>query len=68
MQNDFAKELLDLLKKYDATVCWLFDDATDTHGIRGAGISFESGDRVLLKMDDTHFTAADLERELAGQQ
>ena len=65
--SDFAIDLLQLLKKHKASVNWIFSDDTDTHGIRGAGISFESGGRVLLKMKDMEFDARDLEDALKRQ-
>ena len=42
-QDEFLRELKELLTKYDATISFDFDSCSDTHGIYDGGIALYIG-------------------------
>lgn len=41
-KDSFRKELKELLTKYNVSISWDYDDCSDTHGMTGEGISFDT--------------------------
>lgn len=60
--SNLRDELKALLEKYDCSICFEFDDCTDTHGIYGECIEIieNKTDKVLISVSGYGLDAKDL--------
>lgn len=47
MEKELLEELAELLKKYNATIGYVFSPGADTHGLCDSGMGIEIADKIV---------------------